>query len=118
MYGFDFTALNLNVNVGASVSNNYSNRANFLTLGPTLSAAVKLLEKQLTTGISLSYNRTKEEKTVLADVYNCRWNANYRFLKRHGLQASVLFQKKEVKNNERNKDIRSFTTMMSYFYNF
>ncbi|MDR0348604.1 MAG: hypothetical protein LBH90_03815 [Tannerella sp.] len=118
MYGFDFTALNLNVNVGASISNNYSNQTNFLTLGPTLSAALKLLDKQLTTGISLSCNQTKEEKRVLADIYNCRWNANYRFLKKHGLQASVLFQRKDVKNNEQNKGTQSFTTMMSYFYNF
>lgn len=118
MYGFDFTALNFSVNAGMSVSNNYSNQANFLTLGPVLSSALRLFNKQLTTGISLSYNKTKEEKTVLADIYNCRWNANFRFLKKHGLQASVLYQMKDLKNNGRNKDMESFTTMMGYFYNF
>lgn len=117
-YGVELTELNMNVNVGFNASNNYSAMKNFLTLGPTLSTTVGLFKKTLTTGLTLSYNRSQEQSTRLADVYNCRWNAAYRFFKQHSLQADVAFQQRDLRNNPGDRAIYSLTSSFSYFYSF
>lgn len=117
-YGVDFTTLNMNVNVGMNVSNNYSNMKNFLTWGPTLSATVGLFEKTLHTGLSLSYNRSQEGGVPLASVYNCRWNVNYRLFKKHGLQVNTVFQQRDLKTGGIQRNVYSLTTSFGYFYSF
>lgn len=116
-YGIELIPVNLNVNVGLNASNNYSAMANFLTIGPTVSASIALFKKTLTTGLTLSYNRSQQQGIRVADVYNCRWNAMYRFFKRHSLQADVVFQQRNI-NNPSGRDISSLTSSFSYFYSF
>lgn len=118
VYGLELPAINTNVNVGFNLSSNYSNMKTFLTYGPTVSASIGLFKRTLTTGATLSYNRSQEESTPTADVFNCRWNANFRFLKRHGLQADVLFQKRNLMAANTGKEVHSLTTTFSYFYSF
>ena len=118
VYGLELTPLNLNMNVGFNLSANYSNMKNFLTYGPTVSTSVGFFKRTLTTGVTLSYNRSQEESTPTADVINCRWNANFRFLKRHGLQADVLFQQRNLMMANIGKEVHSLTTTFSYFYSF
>lgn len=117
-YGIDFIPLNLNVNAGVNVSNNYSASRNLLTLGPMLSVSQRLFKKQLVTGITISANRTEEEGRPLADVYNIRWNGNCRFLKRHSVQASVTFQKRDMKTDGGAPDMHSTTAIVGYTYSF
>lgn len=117
-YGIELVPVNMNINVGLNASNNYSAMKNFLTIGPTVSATVGLFKKTLTTGLTVSYNRSQQQSTRLADVYNCRWNAMYRFFKRHSLQADVVFQQRNLANNSSGKGIYSLTSSFSYFYSF
>lgn len=117
-YGLELPGINTNINVGFNISSNYSNMKNFLTFGPTTAASVGFFKRALTTGVSLSYNRSQEESTPMADVFNCRWNGNFRFFKRHGLQADVLFQKRNLMGAEVSKEVHSLTTTFSYFYSF
>ena len=91
-YGIDFTPLDFSVTAGINASNNYASRKNVLTIGPTLTGSKHLFKKALTTGLTLSFNQTQEAGRKLATIYNARWHASYRFLKRHGLNASVAYQ--------------------------
>ena len=118
IYAVEIIPINMNINAGINVSNNYSNRSNFLTWGPTLSTSVGLFKRSLVTGITFSFNRSMEKSTPIADVFNCRWNANYRFLKRHGLQADLLFQQRNFKSMIPTKRILSLTSSFGYFYSF
>ena len=118
VYGLELAPISTNVNVGFNISSNYSGMKTFLTYGPTASGSVGLLKRTLTTGLTLSYNRSQEESTPTADVFNCRWNANFRFFKRHGLQADLLFQKRNLMSANASKEVHSLTTTFSYFYSF
>lgn len=118
IYGLELTSINTNINIGMNVSNNYSNMKSFLTLGPTVSTSVGLFQRTLMTGLTLSFNRSQEKSTPIADVFNCRWNANYRFFKKHGVQADVVFQQRNLKRDTLNKDVYSLTSSLSYFYSF
>ena len=95
-YGIDFTPLDFSVTAGINASNNYASRKNVLTIGPTLTCSKHLFKKALTTGLTLSFNQTQEAGRKLATIYNVRWHANYRFLKRHGLNASVAYQHRSL----------------------
>lgn len=117
-YGIELIPINMNINVGFNASNNYSAMKNFLTLGPTVSATVGLFKKRLVTGLTLSYNRSQEQSKRLADVYNCRWNAAYRFFKSHSLQADMVFQQRDLSNNPSGRGVYSLTSSISYFYSF
>ncbi|MDO5523906.1 MAG: hypothetical protein Q4G48_07680 [Bacteroidia bacterium] len=113
-YGFDFIPQNLNIQIAANVSNSYAGQKNMLTFGPTLSSTVRLFNKTLSTGISLSYNRTQEKASLLGEVFTGRWNANFRFLKKHSLQGCVLFQNRK----RTNATTFSYTSMLTYAYSF
>lgn len=117
-YGLELTPINVNINVGFNISSNYSNMKNFLTYGPTTSASVGFFKRTLITGMTFAYNRSQEESTPMADVFNCRWNANFRFFKRHGLQADLLFQKRNLMSVNARKEMHSLTTTFSYYYSF
>lgn len=117
-YGIEFISANISVNAGFNLSNDYSGMRNFLTLGPTVSVNVALFRKTLVTGLVFSCNRSRVEAARLADVYNCRWNAAYGFLKRHSLRADLLFQQREPGNAPAGGAIRSLTSSFSYSYSF
>lgn len=118
VYGLELPAANMNINAGFNFSNNYSNLKNYFTYGPTASVSIGFFKRTLTTGMTLSYNRSQEESTPTADVFNCRWNANFTFFKRHGLQADLLFQQRNLMAANVSKEVHSLTTTFSYFYSF
>lgn len=115
-YGIDFSPLEFSMTAGVNVSNNYASRKNVLTLGPTLTCTKRLLKKSLTTGLTLSMNQTNEEDKKLATIYNVRWHAGYRFLKRHGLNAGVTYQYRSLSIHANNSS--SITSQISYNYSF
>lgn len=116
-YGIDFTPLDFSMTAGVNVSNNYASRKNVLTLGPTLTCTKRLLKQALTTGLTLSMNQTQEEGRNLATIYNARWHASYRFLKRHGLNASVAYQYRSLSEATLTNS-SSLTSQISYSYSF
>ena len=116
-YSLDLSALDLTLTGGFNVSNNYADRKAVLTLGPSLSLAKRFLKKQLSTGLSLSYNETQEAGHRLAQVYNLRATAGYRFWGKHGLNASVAYQKRRLLHAV-SSPRSSFTSELSYSYSF
>ena len=116
-YSLDLSALDLTLTGGFNVSNNYADRKAVLTLGPSLSLAKRLLKKQLSTGLSLSYNETQEAGHRLAQVYNLRATAGYRFWGKHGLNASVAYQECKLRHAV-SSPRSSFTSELSYSYSF
>ena len=116
-YSLDLSALDLTLTGGFNVSNNYADRKAVLTLGPSLSLAKRLLKKQLSTGLSLSYNETQEVGHRLAQVYNLRATAGYRFWGKHGLNASVAYQGRKLLQAV-SAPRSSFTSELSYSYSF
>ena len=116
-YAIDFTPLDFSVTAGINASNNYASRKNVLTIGPTLTCSKHLFKKALTTGLTLSFNQTQEAGRKLATIYNARWHANYRFLKRHGLNASVAYQHRSLSEATLTNS-SSLTSQISYSYSF
>lgn len=116
-YSLDLSALDLTLTGGFNVSNNYADRKAVLTLGPSLSLAKRFLKKQLSTGLSLSYNETQEAGHRLAQVYNLRATAGYRFWGKHGLNASVAYQGRKLRHAV-SSPRSSFTSELSYSYSF
>ena len=116
-YAIDFTPLDFSVTAGINASNNYASRKNVLTIGPTLTGSKHLFKKALTTGLTLSFNQTQEAGRKLATIYNVRWHANYRFLKRHGLNASVAYQHRSLSEATLTNS-SSLTSQISYSYSF
>lgn len=116
-YSLDLSALDLTLTGGFNVSNNYADRKAVLTLGPSLSLAKRFLKKQLSTGLSLSYNETQEAGHRLAQVYNLRATAGYRFWGKHGLNASVAYQGRKFRHAVGSPRY-SFTSELSYSYSF
>ena len=116
-YSLDLSALDLTLTGGFNVSNNYADRKDVLTLGPSLSLAKRFLKKQLSTGLSLSYNETQEAGHRLAQVYNLRATAGYRFWGKHGLNASVAYQERKLLHAV-SSPRSSFTSELSYSYSF
>lgn len=116
-YSLDLSALDLTLTGGFNVSNNYADRKAVLTLGPSLSLAKRFLKKQLSTGLSLSYNETQEAGHKLAQVYNLRATAGYRFWGKHGLNASVAYQGRRLLHAV-SAPRSSFTSELSYSYSF
>lgn len=116
-YSLDLSALDLTLTGGFNVSNNYADRKAVLTLGPSLSLAKRFLKKQLSTGLSLSYNETQEAGHRLAQVYNLRATAGYRFWGKHGLNASVAYQGRKLLHAV-SSPRSSLTSELSYSYSF
>ena len=118
IYSMDLTPINTIFNMGFNVSNNYSNRSNFLTLGPIFAMNVRMFKKTLMTGVSLSFNRSMEKSVPVADIFNCRWNANIRFFKRHAVQASAMYQQQKRTIQGTVKETNSFTAQLGYTCSF
>ena len=116
-YSLDLSALDLTLTGGFNVSNSYADRKAVLTLGPSLSLAKRFLKKQLSTGLSLSYNETQEVVHRLAQVYNLRATAGYRFWGKHGLNASIAYQGRKLRHAV-SSPRSSFTSELSYSYSF
>lgn len=116
-YGIDFAPLDFAVNLGFNFSNNYTAQKNMFTVGPILTLTKRLLKKTLTTGLTLSFNQTQNEGKKTASIYNIRWHANYRFLKRHGVNASLAYQHRSLSGASLSKS-SSLTSQISYNYSF
>lgn len=116
-YDIAFTPLDLSVNVGLNASSSYTERKNILTAGPILTCSKRFFKKALTTGLALSFNQTQNEGKKMASIYNVRWHASCRFLKRHGLNASMAYQHRLLSEVALTNS-SSLTSQISYNYSF
>jgi len=118
IYAINVIPLNTNFSLGLNYSDNYSNQVNFITFGPVFSVNAQLLKKALTTGVSLSHNRSLMESELTAEVFNARWNAAYRLLKRHVMQADLVFQQRKRFPGSVVQRVRTLTAQLRYSYSF
>lgn len=120
-YSLDIPHINANINTTFNFTSNYSNLSTTYTFGPSISAAFRFLKKTLLAGLTFSYNRT-QDKNPLSQIFNIRLNANYKFLKRHTVQANVLYQHRttfaQSMNSTTNPKQYSSTASINYFFAF
>ena len=114
-YGISFIPQGINVNTSFNASYNYGGGIDSYTLGPMVGVTANLLKKTLTTGFSTSYNTNLNDGKIQAKVLNLRLNASYRLLKKHNLNASFVWQNRDITNRQKT-DIT--TTTLSYSYSF
>lgn len=120
-YSLEIPAINANINTTFNCTSNYSNLLTSYTYGPSLSAAFRFFKKALLAGLTFSYNRTQEQ-SPLSEVFNVRFNINYKLLKRHTFQANVLYQHRNTLALLTNAKVDfkqySTTASLSYFFTF
>ena len=114
-YGISFIPQGININSSVNASYNYGGGMESYTIGPMVGVTAGLLKKTLTTGFSTSYNVNLNEGEVQAKVLNLRLNASYRVLKRHSLNASLVWQNRDITNRKKTDII---TTTVAYSYSF
>ncbi|NDV78145.1 hypothetical protein [Dysgonomonas sp. 511] len=114
-YGISFIPQGVNINSSFNASYNYGGGTESYTLGPMLGVSANLLKKTLMTGFSTSYNVNLNDEEVQAKVLNLRVNASYRILKKHSLNASFVWQNRDITSRGKT-DLT--TTTVSYAYSF
>lgn len=116
-YTLDFPLLDLSLGLNLNASHSYAARRNTLILGPDLMCSKRFFDKALLLMLTLSYNRTLEERQLLASIYNIRYRTSYTFLKRHSLDLSLAYQRQRLFNTPRGGGF-SLLSQLNYSYSF
>ena len=87
------------------------------TFGPMLNLNKRLLKDAMSMGLTLSYNQTRDEGVLQASIFNLRYQASYRFLKRHSLNASLSYQGRSF-HNPQTPLKSSITSQIAYSFSF
>ncbi len=120
-YSLGLPKINATVNTTFNFTSNYTNLLTTYTYGPSVSSAFRFIDKTLLTGLTISYNRTEGEMPI-AEVVNLRANVNYKFLKKHTIQANFLYQLRNtlamVSNPTIDPKQYSTTVSINYFFTF
>jgi hypothetical protein len=114
-YGMQWLQKGMNLTGAYNVSYNTIARNNFITMGPTVSFMAKLFNKKLSTGLSASYNFSKQESIQVNSVMSVRWNASYTVFKKHRLNLNLVNQYRETQQTKSTSDL---TGTMGYSYSF
>jgi hypothetical protein len=114
-YGLLFIPQNIQINTSANVTYNTVGYNNMLTYGPSIGAATKLFNNNLTTGITASYNVSTNNGDRQNSILNLRLNIAYTILKKHNLNAVLINQSRKMKEHPKSDDI---TLTFGYMYNF
>ncbi|MDR1156461.1 MAG: hypothetical protein LBL04_17290 [Bacteroidales bacterium] len=113
-YGLTLIPQNISITVSANGTYNYSGMVESFTAGPVAGITGSFFKKTLSCGFSTSYNVNIHDGNVQAKVLNCRINSIYRFLKRHNLNAGVVWQNRNLPARSTNM----LTTTVAYAYSF
>jgi hypothetical protein len=113
-YGVTLIPQNINITTSINATYAYANIAESYTLGPMAGITGSFFQKVLTCGFSTSYNVNIHSGDVQAKVLNCRASAAYRFLKKHNLNANVVWQNRNLPV----KTTDAVTTTVAYSYSF
>jgi hypothetical protein len=114
-YGLLFIPQSIQINTSANVTYNTVGYNNMLTYGPSIGAATKLFNNNLTTGITASYNVSTNNGDRQNSIFNLRLNIAYTILKKHNLNAVLINQSRKMKEQPKSDDI---TLTFGYMYNF
>jgi hypothetical protein len=114
-YGLLFIPQNLQINASANVTYNTVGYDDLLTYGPSIGAAIKLFDNNLTSGITASYNTSTNNGARQNSIFNLRLNAAYTILKKHNLSVVMVNQSRNMKDRPKSGDI---TLTCGYVYNF
>jgi hypothetical protein len=113
-YGLTLIPQNISITVSANGTYNYSGMVEGFTAGPMASVTGSFFKKTLSCGFSTSYNVNTHNGDVQVKVLNCRLNSTYRFLKRHNLNAGIVWQNRNLPA----KSTDALTATVAYTYNF
>jgi hypothetical protein len=114
-YGLLFIPQSIQINTSANVTYNTVGYNNMLTYGPSIGAATKLFNNNLTTGITASYNASSNNGDWQSSIFNLRLNVACTILKKHNLNAVIVSQSRNMKEHPTSGD---FTLTCGYLYNF
>lgn len=114
-YNVLFVPQAIGLTVAFNTTYNHAGADDFVTLGPTLGAKAKVLQKKITTGFTTSYNVSMNGGEVQNKVLNVRLNAGYVFLRKHNLSANGIWQRRERLNQP---NTQSTTVTLAYAYSF
>lgn len=114
-YGIQWLQQGMNLTTAYNVSYNTIARNDFITMGPTVSFMAKMFKKKLASGLSASYNFSKQDNTQISSVLSVRWNASYTMFKKHRLNLNLVNQLRETKQTKNTTDL---TGTMGYSYSF
>ncbi|OQP49828.1 hypothetical protein A4H97_28135 [Niastella yeongjuensis] len=114
-YGIQWLKLGMNFTAAYNISYNTIARNDFITMGPTLGFMARLFKKKLSSGLTASYNYSKQDNSLVNSVLSIRWNASYTVFKKHRLNLSLVNQNRE---SQQTKNTSDFTGTMGYSYSF
>lgn len=113
-YNLMLVPANVNIQAAFNTTYNYVAMAEYVIVGPTLGIRSKIFRKKITTGLSCSYNVSFNDGESENKVLNLRWNAQYTFMQRHNLNATSVWQKREMVT----RSSESVTATFGYAYSF
>ncbi|MDR0864224.1 MAG: hypothetical protein LBO74_04735 [Candidatus Symbiothrix sp.] len=114
-YGLSFLPQGIHINSSLNASYNYGGAVESITIGPMVGATAQFLKKTLMTGFSTSYNINRSQDDIRAKVLNMRVNASYRIKKKHNMNASLVWQNRDIINRDKTDAV---TTTLTYSYSF
>ncbi|MBO9202163.1 MULTISPECIES: TonB-dependent receptor [Niastella] len=113
-YGIQWLKQGMNLTAAYNVSYNTIARNDFITMGPTLGFMARLFKKKLSSGLTASYNFSRQENSLVNSVVSIRWNASYTVFKKHRLNLNLVNQYRETQS----KNSTDLTGTMGYSYSF
>ena len=114
-HGIQFVPKGISISSSINASYNYGGAMESYTIGPMVGVTAAFFKRTLTTGLSTSYNMNIDGSTIRARVLNCRANAAYRIKKKHSLNASMVWQNRDIKDKRKTDAV---TTTIAYAYSF
>jgi hypothetical protein len=115
-YSLQFIPQAINISASANCTYNYMGSQESYTFGPMTSITAIFLQRKLTAGFSTAYNMNSASGVgIQGKVLNMRSSLAYRFLKRHNITASLIWQNRQLKD----KSPSNLTTgTLNYSFNF
>ena len=117
-YSLSLVPKNLTLTVAFNYNRNQSVNINTTTLGPTFAVSKSLLEKQLRTTLSTSWNGSYTNGDQVSRVLNIRANGGYSIKKKHNLNLSLVMVNRETNSENGARAFTEFTGTLGYSYNF
>lgn len=114
-YGIQWLQQGMNMSAAYNVSYNTIARNDFITMGPTVSFMAKMFKKKLSSGLSTSYNFSKQDNVQISSVLSVRFNASYTVFKKHRLNLNLVNQ---IRETQQTKNTIDLTGTMGYSYSF
>jgi len=114
-YGIQWLQQGMNLTTAYNVSYNTIARNDFITMGPTVSFMARMFKKKLSSGLSASYNFSKQDNIQISSVLSVRLNASYTVFKKHRLNLSLVNQ---IRETQQTKNTTDLTGTMGYSYSF